>query len=267
MGKQDKIAARKRAAQEYPHVDEVLNRKNLRRHVDNGIVKHVPHPQGTLRLYDYTAEAERRRTWDGVTTVCRGLLVDNKQNVVARPFQKFFSHDGKKSGAVRALRWTEPWEAQEKLDGTLVVAGNYHGERTLTTRASFDDWRLARAARLLGGATPPTGETWLFEYVGPENRIVVPYSEEQLVLIGVIDNWGGGDLPDRRREVEASLGLRPLRVFDADTKEGLLAMDPGDGTLEGFVVVQPQRSGPWTRLKVKMPSWLERVGGREPGLG
>ena len=263
MGKQDKIKARQRVNQPYPHLEEVTNIKKLRQHVNSGNIKHVPRPAGELRLFDYTTAVEKRHKWDGPTSLCRGLLVDNKQMVVGRSLPKFFSHKEKKSAAIPSFRWTDTWETQEKMDGTMISVSNYHGERIVTTRRSFDDWRIKSAEKLLGTIMPEQGETFVFEYVSPSNLIVVPYAEDDLVLLAVVDNWTGADKPDRRLEIEQEHGLRPLRRWDTfETVEQLLKSDAGDGTLEGYVLVVYRKGKPSIRLKVKMDSWYDALKAR-----
>jgi RNA ligase len=255
MSKQAKIQARQRNLQPYPQLSDVLNRKVLERHLGSGVVKATTHPNLPLIVYNYTGLCERRRAWDGVTTLTRGLVRDNKGLVVARPFQKFFGWGQKTTSALRAVRWSDEWYAMEKVDGTMVTATNYQGQLVLATRGSFDAWQMGRAYALWPvGLLPEPGVTWVLEYVGPENRIVVVYAEEALYALGVIDNWDGQDDFVGLKELWQSGFAEPAH-YEADSPEELLKLCAGDGTAEGFVVVWPRRKGPSGRLKVKHPAY------------
>ena len=213
MSKSDRITATQRTLEPYPKLEQVLNRRTLQRHLSAAIVKAATHPTLPLYVYNYTSLCERRRTWDGVTTVTRGLVRDNKGLVIARPFQKFFGAEEKKTSALRAIRWTDEWYAAEKLDGTMITASNYFGHLLLATRGSFDAWQLARARALWpNNVLPEPGVTWVLEYVGPGNRIVVHYPEEKLYALGVIDNYTGTDLFDDLESLYSHGFFRPQRA-------------------------------------------------------
>jgi RNA ligase len=269
MSKQDKIEARRRASNPYPQLSSILNPKVLRRHVDAGIVKATPHDRGGLVVFNYTGLCERRRCWDGVTCVTRGLVRDSKGLVIARPFQKFFGWGQKTTSALRAVRWTDEWYALEKLDGTMVTASNHHGELLLATRGSFDAWQLERVAAIWpDGLLPAPGVTWVLEYVGPDNQIVVRYDEEQLYALGVISNWDGSDDFSALAELW-QCGFSAPAHYEADGPDALLKLCANDGSAEGFVVIWPRKGRPSGRLKVKHPAYIEahrtRCGGKELG--
>lgn len=236
-----------------PNLDDILNRKNLERHITNGIVKVATHPTLPLYLYDYSSLCERRSAWDGVTIQTRGLMRDNKGVVVARPFQKFFSYGGKSTSAVSAFRWTDDWYATEKVDGSMIIAAQYEGELVLSTRGSFDAWQIDAALRIWPKSLiPRLGQTWVLEYVAPENRIVIEYPEPRLYFLGGIDNWTGADVP------QDTSGFWTPKMYGAETVDELLKQEKNDGLREGFVVVSPRTDRPSPRLKVKYSAYNER---------
>jgi RNA ligase len=259
MSKRERITAGQRAAEPYPKLEQVLNRRQLAQHLSGGIVKAATHPVLPLIVYNYTSLCERRRTWDGVTTVTRGLVRDNKGFVVARPFQKFFGHEEKKTSALRAVRWTDEWYAVEKVDGTMITASNYHGHLMLATRGSFDAWQLGRVRALWPqGVLPEAGTTWVLEYVGPENRIVVEYGHEAVYGLAVLDNWSGADRFSDMGAMWKAGFLEPQR-YSAGSVGELLKLCAQDGSAEGFVAVWPRSNGPSGRLKVKHPAYLSAI--------
>lgn len=259
MSKAEKIQLKKRmAAEPNPKLDDILNRKQLDRHIANQIVKVATHPTLPLYLYDYTSLCERRDKWDGVTVTTRGLLRDNKGTVIGRPFQKFFSWGGKSTSAVPGFRWADDWYGVEKVDGTMIVASQFEGQLVLTTRASFDAWQIAAARKLWPeGLLPPVGITWMLEYCGPDNQIVIEYDKPTLYFLGAINNWTGEDcLPGAFDRIE---NLATPRTFmSVETVEELQRQMNNDGTVEGFVVVAPRPGRPSPRLKVKYAAYNQR---------
>jgi hypothetical protein len=255
MSKRDRMLAQQRMREPYPRLNDILNRRTLDRHLAKGFVKAATHPSLPLIVYDYTSLCERRRVWDGVTTVTRGLVRDNKGLVIGRPFQKFFGWQQKSTSAVRSVSFADHWYATEKLDGTMIVAGNYKGMLVLSTRANLDAWQLRNARRLWpSGVIPDPGMTYVLEYVGPDNKIVVPYDTERLILLAVIDNWTGADC-DGAYEKLATVFPTPQR-FEASSPEQLLNTRHS-GLHEGFVLVWPRRNKPSGRLKLKFPEWAK----------
>lgn len=255
MSKNDKILQTRMKTEPNPRLDDLLNRKNLDRHLSNGIVKCATHDKLPLYLYDYTTRCERAGKWDGVTIQTRGLIRDNKGLIVARPMQKFFSHGGKSTSAVQAPRWTDYWYGTHKMDGTMIVAANFNDELVLSTRGSFDAWQIQAAKACWRGEIPPVGETWIFEYVGPDNKIVIDYEYSLLVLLTVINNWTGEEDADRYLAVSSEANWRTPKRYEAETVDELKAQEKNDGMTEGFVVVWPRQGKHPLRMKLKYPAY------------
>ena len=123
----------------------------------------------------------------------RGLIIDESTNeVVARPFQKFW-HAGEK--AAEPTDWNEPHVILPKLDGSLV----YPARNRLVTKGGVTGTSLRAEAlaqeigrpiqalldRLRIDPDDGAACTPLFEYIGRENTIVIPYRVTQLVLLAV----------------------------------------------------------------------------------
>lgn len=258
MSKASKIAAQRRAKEVYPQLDDIFDRKGIDRHIGKSTLKVATHDRLPLYVYCYTQRCERMRTWDQVTVTCRGLVRDNKGRVISRGFQKFFGQGQKTTSALRATRMTDDWYAAEKLDGTMVTAGNLDGQLVLATKASFDDIRLTAAARLWPqGLIPEPGTTWVCELVGPDHQIVVEYPQEKLALLSVIDNWTGADRISDIADIARRGGFYLPKRYEAETIDELLAQERDDASMEGFVLVWPRRDKPSGRLKVKYPSWIQ----------
>lgn len=181
--------------------------------LQKGFVSKRKHPLHDLYILNYTPATQYDWKWNEVTIQCRGLIVDAQYNIVARPWPKFFTFE----------QWTEmrnyvhnlfgvkfkemfncPFKVYDKVDGSMGILYNVDGVNYIATRGSFDSDQAKRATQILHNMGPwaKTADfetdkyTTLFEIIYPENRIVVDYGiEEKLVLLSVLDNQTGKDVP------------------------------------------------------------------------
>lgn len=129
---------------------------------------------------------------------CRGLIFGADGKVLSRRFHKFFNLSEKPETFIENLDWTADHVIQAKMDGSMI------------TPLVFDANTIAWATKMgvtdigeLAGRIADdrynnfalycrdNGVTPIFEYVGPYNRIVVPYQRENLVLLAVRNNCSG----------------------------------------------------------------------------
>jgi RNA ligase len=220
----------------------------LQRARERGFVWRRADALGTgLALFVYTPRCVYEDGWDDFTLLARGLIVDEAAGaVVATPFPKFFNL-GERHGAVPDL----PFEAFEKLDGSLIIVFHYGGRWRCATKGAFDSeqarWAQARLDAADTSALTP-GVTYLFEAVYPENRIVIRYAEPALVMLGAYAADGREWAYDEVIAVAAALGWRPAtRHAFASLAEmvGHAATLPREA--EGFVI----RFENGLRLKLK----------------
>ena len=147
----------------------------------NRLVYERPGPHGLL-LYVYSERCIYDAAWDDITTTARGLILDpTARRVVATPFPKFFNA-GERGQPIPDL----PFEAFEKLDGSLIIIFYHAGGWLAATKGAFESdqakWAQARLAAADLSALVP-GTTYLAEATYPENRIVIRYDEAALVLL------------------------------------------------------------------------------------
>ncbi|MCL4414497.1 MAG: hypothetical protein M1522_07105, partial [Actinobacteria bacterium] len=104
-----------------------------------------------------------------------------------------------------------------------------------------------------GEIEPPEGQTWCFEIILPENRVVVDYGPRRdLVALAAIDVASGHDLglpepwpgPVARRIDTARGEHLGEMVAEAET----------EGNKEGFVLLWPEQQ---VRAKLKLPAYRE----------
>lgn len=246
---------------------EILDWDMLVRHLEAGNVSSRRHNELPLMILNYTPQAQYERRWDDVTKKCRGLIYNYETDeVVARPFEKFFNWD--ESGA--PFPPTGPALRMPKMDGSLgiLVATNYSNgtptQELIATRGSFHseqaEWATMHYGELVTDManslpaelvfSPVEGKTYLFEIIYPENRIVVDYGEyEGLTLIDVIDNATGFADTDEfdNCQWEDKVVRKPVAGFDSGQDQEI---PPGD---EGFVYLWPTRN---FRTKMKAAEYV-----------
>lgn len=219
------------------------------------------HPTEPLRIYNYTEGAQFEQVWNEVTLNCRGLIADLDDNIVARPFAKFFNHDHK---VTPAMDLNSPVVVMDKADGSLgilykVPSGGY----AIATRGSFasdqaihatkllnekyGDW-LKKASERIGLYTP------LFEIVYPQNRIVLDYGDmDDLILLGMVDILTGVSwTPHITKEFLGWPGP-VVQEFEYGTYGEALAA-PMRENAEGFVVHFPEEN---MHIKIKQSDYIE----------
>jgi RNA ligase len=152
------------------------------------------HPTLPLSIWNYSRTCQYENKWDEITKACRGLILDQEGNVVAKGFDKFFNIEEHNPEEIP----NEPFEVFEKLDGSLGILFWYQGKWILATKGSFTSDQAARAKEILkkyNFEPIPKGYTTLVEIIYPENRIVCGYGdEESLVVLSMINNSSGKEL-------------------------------------------------------------------------
>lgn len=211
---------------------------------DSGLVSRQVSSEG-LEQYTYTQRCVYDRAWNPVTEMARGIVLDPaNDNVVATPFVKFFNH-GERDVPLPNM----PFETYEKLDGSLIILFHHNGQWRTATKGSFTSVQAQAAKRMLPACNPlMPGYTFLLEFVGPSNRIVLHYPRDELVLLGAYDKEGREvDFEDLRKVALAMDWQRPL-IHYYDSFADLVAQQGKlPATQEGFVV----RFDNGYRLKIK----------------
>ena len=203
--------------------------EKLNQYYEDGLLYKQVHPTLPLTIWNYTEKVQFESLWDDVTIMCRGLVTDDKGDIIARPFKKFFNiEEGKYTP-------TEKFEVFEKMDGSLGIVFWYEGKWILATRGSFTSDQAIKGTEILKRYNTDIlfrHMTFCFEIIYPENRIVLDYGDdEKLVMLGAFDRWGKDyDISDWDE-----WGFDVVKKYDGikDFKE-LKAMVKDDQ--EGFVV-------------------------------
>ena len=102
----------------------------LNDYIERGLVIKQVHPTLPLSIYNYSRTCQYGRMWDDITLNCRGLILDNEGNVIAKPFPKFFNYEEHTAEEIP----NELFDVYEKMDGSLGICFYYERELTYTER-------------------------------------------------------------------------------------------------------------------------------------
>jgi RNA ligase len=168
----------------------------LKKYYADGLLHKQNHPTLDLTIWNYSPKVQYEKLWDDITLQCRGLVTNSKGDIIARPFKKFFNYEEHKPEDIP----NENYVVYEKMDGSLGILFNYEGEWILVTRGSFTSPQAIKGKEILDRhdiSAWRKDNTYLFEIIYPQNRIVVDYGdEEKLVVLGGIHTETGEEIPD-----------------------------------------------------------------------
>jgi RNA ligase len=204
-------------------------------------------PETGRVLYVYSEHCVYDNGWDDYSILARGLILHpESRSVVATPFPKFFNVHERGEGIPDL-----PFEVLEKVDGSLAIIHFFEGRWRAATKGSFDSsqaaWTEARLSEIDTDVLIP-GTTYLAEAVYSENRIVVRYATDELVLLAAYDATGVELDYGELQQVAAAVGWRvAVRHAYADFAALIAQAATLPATAEGFVV----RFSDGHRLKIK----------------
>ncbi|MGB0871006.1 MAG: RNA ligase [Flavobacteriales bacterium] len=207
--------------------------KNIERFealIKEGFIVKNKHPEANLWIYNYSQKTQYDCFWNEYTLNCRGLILDDKYNIVAKTLPKFFNieeigHDKLPD---------ESFTIHEKLDGSLGILYWLNDKPYIATRSSFTSIQAVKANQLLQSKYNhlipklEKNKTYIFEIIYPSNRIVVNYgTDEHLILLAIIDNNTlkeeplmdlGFPLPKTYKNID----LKTLKSLNKDNEEGFV---------------------------------------------
>lgn len=223
-------------------INDLMNVEDLEKAIADGLISKRKHPIHPIYILNYTAAAQFDWAWNDVTLNCRGLVIDENYNIIARSFPKFFSYE-----QLNGTLPTGDFVVEEKLDGSMLLVFKYKDEVITATRGSFESEQAIKAKEFLPELfdlyfIPDT--TYIFEVIYKENRIVVDYDFEGLVLLAEYDTkldlWDD----DLDSDVE-TFGFRRPKVYSFNSLDDILKCN--ESNIEGFVL----RYSNGQRVKIK----------------
>jgi len=216
----------------------------LNNYIDRGLVIKQDHPSLPLSIYNYSRECQYSKQWDDITLICRGLILDNEGNVVAKPFPKFFNYEEHKPEEIP----NESFRVYEKLDGSLGIVFHYENEWHVATRGSFVSEQAIKGSEILKKYPIDMlawHKTYLFEIIYPENRIVCNYGDdEKMVLLGTYYKKNGKEAPI---DVYRGLGFDVVTLHKTKGENWESLKNKISNDNEGYVI----RFSKGMRMKIK----------------
>jgi len=229
--------------------------QKLNKYYEDGLLYKQTHPTLPLTIWNYTEKVQYEGLFDDVTLQTRGLVTDDKGNVVARPFRKFFNIEENKHTP------TSDFDVYSKMDGSLGILFNYEGEWVFATRGSFTSDQAVKGYEMMfkyDFANLHKDYTYLFEIIYDQNRIVVKYPFEDLVLLGMINTKTGyevnlysEDTDVRLKNLVSNVGLKVVKKYDGISDYSVLKSMVKNNE-EGFIV----KFSNGDRMKIKGEEYL-----------
>lgn len=212
-----------------------------------------------------------------IVNLCRGILIDYNGNVIRSSFTRFYNlgENGvdtfdfensivfeKADGSLMFVYFcpsTNQWEIGTR--GTAFAEGNFTG----AVMNTFRDFFLAAMNKTEEqfqtdcNTMLDKNKTYLFEGIGPDNRIVTKYETNHLVFLAAIHNDTGEEkfnIDNNYIELFNNINwnVRAIREYKFNTQEDCLkALGELTGLEEGFVAYD-QKTG--ERVKIKSPIYL-----------
>lgn len=193
------------------HVRQIVNAHNERLGVqafreivrgDFTIFNYVVQFDGTFP--SFTGDVEQDQI-AAILRECRGLtFATDTGEVVIRKFQKFFNVNEREETQAASIDWSKSHVILEKLDGSMLTPylstdGELHWHtkmgRTDVARPVEDFVRKNSVLEEFSRHQIAHGRTAIFEWCSPQQKIVIDYPDDQLILTAIRDNWSGTYYP------------------------------------------------------------------------
>lgn len=173
---------------------------------------------------------------------CRGFVFDENGRVLSRRFHKFFNLGEKEHTLPDNINWNMPHVVLEKLDGSMITPLVIDGNVRWATKMGITDVAI-QAEEFIASKPDILYEqfallchehkmTPIFEFISPDNRIVLPYKEPKLIILAIRENVSGKYLPPEAVRVNAYRYNIPV----VDQYHGSLDDLKNQTDMEGVVV-------------------------------
>ena len=223
----------------------------------NGNINIKYHPDySNLALFKYSQDCATERNWNKFTLIARGLILDIENKiVVATSFTKFFNYSEMEE---KGCSFLEPnFTTSTKYDGSGINLFNFNNKWRTATCGSFISEQAQWAEKWLYDNVDlnylDKSNTYIFEVIYPENKIVVSYDFSGLVLLSIYDKYGLEYSPSMLEYESSLIGVRLKKEYSFNNISEILEIAKKlDNNEEGFVI----RFNSGVRLKVKGDEYI-----------
>ena len=216
---------------------EYINEIEFNDMVNCGYIDIKPHNKfPEYRIICYTRECNNAKCWNDTTTKCRGIIVDPNDNIIARPFQKFYNYEEYDDPSIIP---DEKFEVYEKLDGSLGILYWIDNVPFISTKGSFNSDQATHATnilhtkyRMVWNQIDKT-KTYLFEIIYPDDLHCVSYNNiDDIFLLAIIDIETGKE----EHIYNFNHPFTPTKWYQGVTSWKTLRNDIDGTNREGFVI-------------------------------
>jgi hypothetical protein len=228
-----------------------FNITTLHTYHQNGLLKRQKHSTFNLYIWNYSETVQFNKRWDEITSACRGLITDDKGNIIARSFNKFHNYEEQRLKSAFNVR------IFDKADGSLGILFFYQDEWILASRGSFASEQSIKGKSMIPDSLLPTLDptiSYVFEIIYPENKIVVDYGSKESILFLAAFKPDGTEIfiHDEMKD----LGIDIVQEFTDEFPETVMFEEMQARNIpnkEGYVVLLSDGS----RIKIKFPKYKE----------
>lgn len=156
-----------------------------------------------LNALSITYKVFDKKTFDAdLALEARGICFDEKTgNVISRPLHKFYNIGERIT--LEEVDFSNLLAIWNKLDGSMINLVNINGQIVAKSKSSFLGLETSKVNKFIGENTNYAAFcfeigvefTPVFEYIDPENRIVIDYKEEELMFLHLRHNESGKYVP------------------------------------------------------------------------
>lgn len=219
--------------------------------VKSGYISIAEHPTKPLKIYNYTKKTQFEGNWNEATMWCRGLVLDNDNNIIIPCIRKFFNLGEPNAPQIELSTAM----ISEKLDGyyiSFTIDPNYG--MVITSRGSFTSQYARATQKYLTKEVVDSlrvGYSYFCElcenFDGDESIIVAKHKTPRLVC-WAIKNENGEEILN----IESQGTLLPLaKRFTYTSAKKYLANENVEG------VVARANDAPMERVKIKTEWYLK----------
>lgn len=201
-----------------PHI-EGYNEFRVIEYEEYDVIRYTFSTQDTFKFIenDPVGSAIRRE--------CRGLVFDKEGKLISRPYHKFFNVGENEETLPEKINLDQNHIISYKLDGSMIhpiptkqgfVLATKSGVTDISKKAQ--DFILDKNGYIdLIRTHLDRNTTPIFEWISPENKIVIDYPEDILILTNIRDNLTGEYLPFNQISISASIFNVPnVRVISSN---------------------------------------------------
>jgi len=248
-------------------VIKYLKENSLEKLVEEFKIVVTDYPDRVVLNYDQIESPK----YNPICDECRALILrKDTWEVMSRAFDRFYNVG---EGETHKTFPVQSSRIYEKLDGSLIsVYNDGNGWQPATRKMAYAEGETSFGITfndLFNEAvkgtnlfeflkSQPNHLTFIFELTSPINRVVTPYTETKVTLIGMRNNLNGREGDSMELDLLAELfGVSRPKSYQCNNIEDVIALAENLPTLdEGFVLVFEKLDGSHLRMKCKNSKYL-----------